>query len=41
MLDEVTPHVLAAFSPAAMGLDEASCERLNADLHVMLGALSA
>ena len=39
LLDEITPHVLAAFSPEALGLDEASYRRLNADLHTVLGAL--
>jgi DNA-binding MarR family transcriptional regulator len=36
LLDEVTPHVLAAFTPAAMGLTQNSAERLNADLHTVL-----
>lgn len=40
LLDEVTPHVLAAFSPAALGLDEASYQRLNADLHTIVAALA-
>ncbi len=39
LLDQVTPHVLAAFSPAALGLEEASYERLNADLHAVIAAL--
>ena len=39
LLDEVTPHVLAAFAPEALGLDAPSCERLNADLHGVMNAL--
>jgi DNA-binding MarR family transcriptional regulator len=39
LLDEVTPHVLAAFSPEALGLDQASYERLNGDLHTILATL--
>ena len=39
LLDEITPRVLAAFSPGALGLDEASYDRLNADLHTVLAAL--
>ena len=39
LLDEVTPHVLAAFSPEAMGLDRERAQRLNADLHTILGRL--
>lgn len=37
LMDEVTPHVLAAFSPRALGLDEDASRRLNADLHTVLG----
>ena len=40
ILDEVTPHVLAAFSPEALGLDEPTYERLNTDLHTILGRLA-
>ena len=39
LLDEITPQVVAAFSPDALGLDEASYDRLNADLHTVLAAL--
>ena len=39
LLDAVTPAVRAAFTPAAMGLTDDSCARLNADLHVILAAL--
>ncbi len=39
LLDEVTPHVLAAFSPEALGLDQAAYDRLNLDLHTVMGAL--
>lgn len=41
LLDDVTPHVLAAFSPEALGLDETAYERLNVDLHVIIAALGA
>ncbi|WP_203842071.1 MarR family winged helix-turn-helix transcriptional regulator [Winogradskya humida] len=41
LLDDVTPHVLAAFAPEAVGLDEASYRRLNGDLHAILAALGA
>lgn len=40
LLDEVTPHVLAAFRPEALGLDEQAYDRLNRDLHAVLTALS-
>ena len=40
LLDEVTPHVLAAFSPEALGLDESTYERLNVDLHSVMAALA-
>lgn len=40
LLDEVTPHVLAAFSPEAMGLGEGASERLNEDLHTILAKFS-
>ena len=39
-LDEVTPHVLAAFSPEALGLGPDRYELLNTDLHAVLGALA-
>lgn len=39
LLDDVTPHVLAAFAPDALGLDAPSYERLNADLHGIMSAL--
>ena len=39
LLDEVTPHVLAAFAPEALGLDAASYDRLNDDLLVVMNAL--
>lgn len=39
LLDDVTPHVLAAFSPGALGLDRARHDRLNVDLHSILAAL--
>ena len=40
LLDEVTPHVLAAFTPDALGLDPAADHRLNLDLHTILAALA-
>lgn len=40
LLEEITPLVLEAFSPAAMGLDYDSYHRLNADLHTILAALA-
>ena len=40
LLDQVTPHVLAAFSPDALGIDEATSERLNVDLHAILAKLT-
>lgn len=40
LLDEVTPHVLAAFAPEALGLDQATYDRLNLDLHTILLALA-
>lgn len=39
LLDEVTPHVLAAFAPEALGLDASTHDRLNADLHVVMDTL--
>ena len=39
LLDLVTPHVLAAFSAEALGLDEATSDRLNRDLHTILATL--
>ena len=40
LLDAVTPAVTAAFSAEALGLDPARLDRLNADLHAVLAALS-
>ena len=40
LLDAVTPHVLAAFSPEAMGIEPSTSERLNVDLHAVLSAFS-
>lgn len=40
LLDEVTPHVLAAFSPKALGLEKSEYYRLNVDLHTMMAALA-
>lgn len=40
-LDEVTPHVLAAFTPEALGLDAAASDRLNEDLHTLMNTLGA
>ncbi|QWC84676.1 MarR family winged helix-turn-helix transcriptional regulator [Nocardioidaceae bacterium] len=39
LLEEVTPHVLAAFSAESLGLPESTYERLNGDLHTILHAL--
>ncbi|MFD0481419.1 MarR family winged helix-turn-helix transcriptional regulator [Kineococcus sp. GCM10028916] len=39
LLDEVTPFVLAAFAPEALGLDPTAYARLNLDLHSILAAL--
>jgi DNA-binding MarR family transcriptional regulator len=41
LLDQVTPDVLAAFSPEALGLDDPASERLNRDLHTILGTLGS
>ncbi len=41
LLDDVTPEVLAAFAPEALGLDAGSYQRLNDDLHVIMEALGA
>lgn len=41
LLDEVTPHVLAAFSPEALGLSDSAYQRLNAELHTILRTLSS
>ena len=41
LLDDVTPEVLAAFAPEALGLDARSYQRLNDDLHVIMEALGA
>ncbi len=41
LLDEVTPHVLAAFAPDALGLDATSHDRLNDDLHSIIDALGS
>lgn len=38
-LDEVTPAVLAAFTPVALGIDEKTHDRLNVDLHAIITAL--
>ncbi|MET1036952.1 MAG: MarR family winged helix-turn-helix transcriptional regulator [Aeromicrobium sp.] len=40
LLDEVTPHVLAAFSPETLGIDEETAARLNLDLHTILATLA-
>lgn len=39
ILDEVTPHVRAAFAPDALGLDPATHDRLNADLHTIMSTI--
>ncbi|BDX35289.1 hypothetical protein TUM20985_58360 [Mycobacterium antarcticum] len=39
LLDEVTPRVIAAFAPEAMGLDRATSQRLNLDLHTIMSTL--
>lgn len=39
LLDEVTPAVLAAFAPEAMGLDAERFDRLNDDLHTVLRSM--
>jgi len=39
LLDQVTPDVLAAFSPGSLGLDQAAHDRLNAELHTVLRTL--
>jgi DNA-binding MarR family transcriptional regulator len=39
LLDHVTPLVLDAVSPSALGLDEDDSQRLNADLHAIIAAL--
>jgi DNA-binding MarR family transcriptional regulator len=39
VLDEVTPAVLAAFTPEALGLDKKTHARLNADLHTIMTSL--
>lgn len=41
LLDDVTPRVLAAFAPEALGLDTASHDRLNDDLHVVMNTLGS
>ena len=38
-LNEVTPHVLAAFSPESLGLDQETYDRLNLDLHTLMTSL--
>jgi len=38
-LDEATPAVRAAFTPEAMGLDEDTSARLNAQLHAVMASL--
>ena len=40
LLDDITPRVLAAFSAEALGLEQATYDRLNADLHSVLAALT-
>lgn len=40
LLDQVTPDVLAAFSPDALGITDASSEQLNAELHTILDRLA-
>ena len=40
-LDEVTPAVLAAFTPEALGLDKKTHDRLNVDLHAIMTALES
>lgn len=39
LLDEVTPHVLAAFAPQALGLSSDAHDRLNHDLHTIMNTL--
>lgn len=39
LLDEVTPHVLAAFAPEALGLDQSTHDRLNIDLRAIMATL--
>lgn len=39
LLDEVTPHVLAAFSPDALGLDNPATVHMNDLLHSILSQL--
>ena len=39
-LDEVTPHVLAAFSPEALGLSDHAYTRLNTQLHTILATVT-
>lgn len=39
LLDEVTPHVLNAFTPAALGLDHDEYNRLNLNLHTLMATL--
>ena len=41
VLDAVTPHVLAAFAPEALGVDAQTYERLNIDLHTILTTLTS
>lgn len=40
LLDEVTPHVLAAFTPQALGLDQEAHDQVNAHLQTMLATLA-
>lgn len=39
LLDEVTPAVLAAFAPEALGVDHPTSVRLNEDLHTIMDTL--
>lgn len=40
LLVAVTPRVLEAFSPETLGLNQATHDRVNADLHAILTALT-
>ena len=40
LLDQVTPHVLAAVSPTALGIDEERGTRLNGDLRAIVQFLT-
>ncbi|KQX75800.1 MULTISPECIES: MarR family winged helix-turn-helix transcriptional regulator [Aeromicrobium] len=41
LLDRVTPDVRAAFTPAAMGIDDATSEQMNVDLHAILAVFTS